>query len=156
MDYNIQPISSLGKLKTNLWSTGWEVEGATFLVTERRTRCIRGLELQGQVGISTTEKPAPRELSRFDVLMCEQSEVWKNKFVTKFEVLFERQGFPKKNNVSWKFKYPLCPIQEKGRRTPIDIQDKVETEKIKLLTDGHITKLDKGTSDCFIAPIVKQ
>ena len=31
----------------------------------------------------------------------------------------------------------------------------METEIRKLLTQGHITKLDKCTSDCFIAPIVK-
>ena len=30
----------------------------------------------------------------------------------------------------------------------------VETEIKKLLTEGHITKLDKCTSGCFIAPIV--
>ena len=55
-------------------------------MTERKTRCKIGLDLQGKVGIATTQKPAPRELSRFDVLMCEQSEVWKNKFVDKFAI----------------------------------------------------------------------
>ena len=39
-------------------------------------------------------------------------------------------------------------------RSPIHIQDKVEKEIEKLLTEGHINKLDKCTSDCFIAPIV--
>ena len=48
----------------------------------------------------------------------------------------------------------MCPIHEKGRRIPIHIQDKVEKEIKKLLTEGHITNLDKCTSDCFIAPIV--
>ena len=42
----------------------------------------------------------------------------------------------------------------KGRRIPIYVQDKVEKEIGKLLTEGHITKLDRCTSDCFIAPIV--
>ena len=154
VDYNKQPISILGALKTNLRSAGWEVKGATFLVSERKTRCIMGLDLQGQVGIVTTQKPAPKELTRFDVLMCEHSEGWKGKFFTQFKNLFERQGISKNHIVSSKFKYPLCPIQEKGRRIPIHIQDKVEKEIEKLLTDGHITKLDKCTSDCFIAPIV--
>ena len=100
-----------------------------------------GLDLQGQVGKVTTQKPAPKELTRFDVLMCKQSEGWKEKI-------------SKNHIVSSKFKYPLCPIQEKGRRIPIQLQDKVEKEIEKLLTEGHITKLDKWTSDCFIAPIV--
>ena len=30
----------------------------------------------------------------------------------------------------------------------------MEKEIVKLLTEGHIKKLDKCTSDCFIAPIV--
>ena len=44
------------------------------------------------------------------------------------------------------FKYPLCPIQEKGRKI---IQERVQAE-----SEGHISKLEKCTSDCFIAPIV--
>ena len=115
-----------------------------------------GLDLQGGVGIVTTQKPAPREMSRLDVLKCDQSEGWKHKFFNKFSNLFERQGISKNHFVSSKFKYPQCPIQEKGRRIPIHIQDKVEKEIEKLLTEGHITKLDKFTSDCFIAPIVKK
>ena len=42
VDYNKQPICVLGALKTNLRSAGWEVKRATFLVTERKTRCIMG------------------------------------------------------------------------------------------------------------------
>ena len=125
-----------GAFKTILRSADWEVKGATFLVTERKNRCITGLELQGKVGISTTQKPAPRELSRFDVLMCEQSEGWKNKLLMKFNDLIERQEISKKHIVSSKFKYTLCPIQEKRRRKPIHIQDKVEKEIKKVIERG--------------------
>ena len=118
VDYNKQLICVLGALKTGLRSTGWEVKGATFLMTERKTRCIMGWDLQGQVGITTTQKPAPRELSRFHVLMCEQSEGWKNKFFDKLRDLFDRQGISKNHILSSKFKYSLRPIQEKGRRIP--------------------------------------
>ena len=47
VDYNKEPIRVLGVLKTNIPSAGREVKGATFLVTERKTRCIMGLDLQG-------------------------------------------------------------------------------------------------------------
>ena len=75
VDYNKQSICTLGALKTKLRSAGWEVKGATFLVTERRVWTFedKGFGLQGQVGISTTQISAPRELSRFEVLECEQS-----------------------------------------------------------------------------------
>ena len=56
--------------------------------------------------------------------------------------------------VNTTFNYPLCPIQEKGRRIPIHVQEKIEEKNDKLLREGHIQRLDKGTSDCFIAPIV--
>ena len=154
VDYNKRPILILGALRANLRSAGWEVLGAMLLVTERRMRCILGLDLQSKLGIQTTQKSAPTRRSRFDVLLCEQLENWKNLFYSKFKDLFDRQGESKNHTVSTKFKYPLCPIQEKGRRIPIHIQDKVQTELEKLLKEGHIEKLDKCTSDCFIAPIV--
>ena len=73
VEYNKQLNCVLGLLKTNLRSAGWDVKDATFLMEERKTRCIMGLDLQGQVEISTTQKPALKELSRVDVLICEQS-----------------------------------------------------------------------------------
>ena len=49
----------------------------------------------------------------------------------------------------------FVPYKKKGRRIPIHIQEKVYEEMKKLLKEGHIKGLDKCTSDCFIAPIVK-
>ena len=76
------------------------------------------------------------------------------KFYDDFKPLFDRKGRSVHHVVSTTFKYPLCPIQEKGRRMPIHVQGKVEKEIEKLLLEGHVQKLDKCTSDCFIAPIV--
>ena len=112
------------------------------------------MNLQSKVGIHTTQKLAPKDKTRFDVLLCEQSEGWKNKFYSKFKDLFDRQGCSKNQVVSTKFKYPLCPLQEKGRRIPIHIQEKVYEEMEKLLKEGQLKCLDKCTSDCFTAPIV--
>ena len=106
------------------------------------------------MGITTTQRPAPKKKSRFDIMLCEQSEAWKEKFYGDFKNLFDRKGQSIHHVVSTTFKYPLCPIQEKGRRIPIHVQDKVEKEIEKLLLEGHIQRLDKCTSDCFIGPIV--
>ena len=67
-------------------------------------------------GIWTTKKPASKEMSRFDVLMLEQSENWKNKFISKLKNLYERQRISKNHIVSSKLKDPLCSIQEKGKK----------------------------------------
>ena len=154
VDYNKKPIAILGAVKANIRSAGWEVPKATFLITERRTRCILGLDLQNKIGITTTQRPAPTKKSRFDIMLCEQSDQWKEKFYKDFKSLFDRKGRSVNHVVNTTFKYPLCPIQEKGRRIPIHVQGKVEKEIEKLLLEGHIQKLDKCTSDCFIAPIV--
>ena len=45
VDYNKQPNNFLGAITTIIRSAGWEVVGASFLITERRTRCILGLDL---------------------------------------------------------------------------------------------------------------
>ena len=76
VDYNKQPINILGAITTTIRSAGWEVVGALFLITERRTRCILGLDSQSKVGIHTTQKLAPKDKTRIDVLLCEQSEGW--------------------------------------------------------------------------------
>ena len=62
VDYNKKPIVKLGALKANIPSAGWEIPNATFLITERRTRCIEGLDLQNEIGISTTQKLAPKKV----------------------------------------------------------------------------------------------
>ena len=86
---------------------------ATFLVTERRARCILGLDLQGKLRIQTIKKSAPSRKSRFDVLMFEQPEGRKKQFYKKFPSLFDTKGESKNHVVNTKFKSPLCPIQEK-------------------------------------------
>ena len=86
--------------------------------------------------------------------VTEISTFKKINFTKKFPSRFDRKGESKNHVVNTKFKFPLCPIQENGRRIPIHIQERVQAELSKLLSEGHITKLDKRTSDCFIAPIV--
>ena len=44
--------------------------------------------------------------------------------------------------------------QQKGRRVPIQLQNQVDAEIIKLLKEGHIEKVEKIRDDVFIQPIV--
>ena len=48
----------------------------------------------------------------------------------------------------------MVPRQVKGRKVPIHLQDRVTAEIKKLTKDKHIEKIEKCTSDHFIAPIV--
>ena len=56
--------------------------------------------------------------------------------------------------VATNFYSPLIPFQEKGRRVPVHILNRVEKEIDKLMASNHIEKLEKCTNDFFIAPIV--
>ena len=154
VDRNNYPILILGAIQANIRLACWEVKNGYLLITELRARYILGLDLRGKTGIHTSQRPVPTKRSRFDVLLCEQSEGFKQHFEQSFLSIFDHQRESKNHVVNTKFKYPLCPIEEKGRRILIHIQDKVQAELRKMKSEGQIMKLDKCTSECFIAPIV--
>ena len=52
------------------------------------------------------------------------------------------------------FSQDFIPIQQKGRRIPIHLQERVEGELNKLKDQNHIIKLDKSSNQQFISPIV--
>ena len=83
VDYNKHPIQILGAVCADIRSAGWEVKDAYFLVTERRARCMLRLDLQGKLGIHTSQKSAPVNRSSFDVLLCEKLEGMKQQFYKK-------------------------------------------------------------------------
>ena len=96
VDYNKQPINILGAITTNIRSAGWEVVGASFLITERRTRCFLGLDLQSKVGIHTTQKLAPKErtvnLRIFLIVKGVQKTMWSAQSSNTRSVLYKKRG----------------------------------------------------------------
>ena len=48
----------------------------------------------------------------------------------------------------------LIPIQQKGKRVPITLQEKVDKEIEKFLEQGHIQKLQECSDKYFVSPIV--
>ena len=68
-----------------------------------------------------------------------------------FAQLFVRTRKAKKNHImKTQFLPDITPIQEKGRRFPIHLQERVKNELNILIDQKHNIKLDK-----FISPIVK-
>ena len=45
----------------------------------------------------------------------------------------------------------LTPVQQRGRRVPISLQEKVHTEINKLLKQGHIEKLTECSDKYFVS-----
>ena len=52
------------------------------------------------------------------------------------------------------FSQDFIPIQQKGRRIPVHLQERVEVEIYKLMDQNHIIKLDKSLDQQFLRPIV--
>ena len=154
VDYNKKPIRLLGSVSLPISSSGWKVEEACFLVSENRTRNLLGLDLQDQLGVVTTQLRAEcvQQLEVKD--QDPTSDYWSSFFAKKYAHVFSRLGRSKNHKVFTNFKYPLVPRQVKGRKVPIHIQDRVANEIKQLVKQGHIEKLDKSTTDYFIAPIV--
>ena len=132
---------------------------ARFLAVEKK-RCLLGMDLQGKVGIVIKQIPYDEAHPSIPVNSVEEgtddwiSNNWRTYFLDKYKEVFTRQGRSKNHVVHTNFHSPLIPIQEKGRRIPIHILERVENEISKLIKDKQIMKLDNCTSDCFIAPIV--
>ena len=158
VDYNHKPIKLFSILETDIYSNGWKLEGAKLLSSENRTRCLLGLDIQPELGIVTTQLKPPKvsvnTTSEDQEDESAESIFWKNKFFKKYNDVFQRLGRSKIHKFFTLFKSPLIPIQEKRRRVPIHMQAKVGAEIKKLIKEGHIVKLDKCTSDQFVAPVV--
>ena len=57
--------------------------------------------------------------------------------------LFHRVGRIRNYKVQAEFFKSLIPLQQKGRRVPITLQEKVDKEIDKLLAQGHTQKLEE-------------
>ena len=79
---------------------------------------------------------------------------WQTYFSKQLNNLFHRVGKIKNYKVLEEFFETLTPIQQKGRRVPITLQEKVDKEISKLLQQGHIEKLEECSDKYFLSSIV--
>ena len=136
------------------FSSGGRVANAQFLISENRTRILLGLDLQEKLGIVTTQLKA-KTIQSVDFSSSDPiSEYWCSFFAKKYAHVSSPLGRSKSHKVYTNFKFPLVPRQIKGRKVPIHIQDRVASEIKLLVEQGHFEKLEKCTTDFFIAPIV--
>ena len=146
-----KPIRLLGSVWIPISSNGWKVEDAHFLISENRTRNILGLDLHEQLGVVTTQLSAEPFHLLEDITQDPISEHWGSFFAHKNAHVFSRLGKSKHHKVYTHFKFPLVPRQVKGRKVPIHIKNRVANKIRLLMEQGDIEKLDKCTTDFFIA-----
>ena len=71
-----------------------------------------------------------------------------------FPELVSRIGRSKNHVAKSKFHKDFQPRHQKGRRIPINLQEKINTELKKWLDEKHIVKLSSCPDENFISPIV--
>ena len=150
VDYNKKPNKLFGSLEIPIMSKGWKIDKACFLVSKKRTR-----NLLEKLGNETVQRrPAEVSLAEEVQELDPTSQFWRDHFVKRYHNGFSRLGRSKNHKVFTNFKDPLVPRQVKGLKVPIHLQDRVMAEIKKLIKDKHFEKLEKCTTDHFIAPIV--
>ena len=55
VDYNRRTIKLFGTVIAEVSSLGWQINSAKLLVSENRTGCLLGLDLQSALGVQTTQ-----------------------------------------------------------------------------------------------------
>ena len=72
----------------------------------------------------------------------------------KYPYVCSRIGKSKNHIANSILKENHTPIQQKGRRVPLHLLEKVEFELHKLIQNKQITRLDKCPDDLFVSPVV--
>ena len=137
-------------------SNGWKIEDAKSIVSENRTRNLLSLDLHEKMGVVTTQLKDETIHLLEDTTHDPTSDYWKSYYAKRYAHVFNHLGRSKNHKVYTHFKAPLIPSQVKGQKVLIHIQDRVAGEIKNLEKDGHIEKLDKCTTDHFIAPVDNQ
>ena len=121
VDYNKNCIKIFGSLTIPVSSGGWKNDNAIFLVSEKKTRCLLGLDLQSSLGMDTVQRNSPQVKTLQNVVENSTSDLIKSHFVKKFPLLFTRLGRSKSHQFHTTFMKPLIPRQIKERKLPIHI-----------------------------------
>ena len=106
-----------------------------------------GLELvQRKRVMGVTVEGSSQEEEEYDELQTNFCKLYPN--------LFTRLGKIRNAKVRSELFENMKPIQQKGRRVPISLQDKEDKEIHRLINEGHIVKLQDCSDKYFVSPIV--
>ena len=148
-DYGKNPLRFLGKMQVTLYSS--VIGGCRPSIIGRDLMPALGLMLvkapsmQGVHSIKSHGSTAETDDDLND---------WQKHFSKQFHHLFRRVGRIRNYKVQAEFFRNLVPIQQKGRRVSITLQEKVDKEIETLLEQGHIQKLEECSDKYFVSPIV--
>ena len=115
----------------------WKVQTAPFIIVDDQKANKIGRNLLPRIGIRLIQdKPTRKVLTvqRSD----ESNHEIKQWVKDNFQQLCVRIGKSKYHEMKTQFNKDFEPIQQKGRRIPIHLQERVEAELNKLIDQKHI------------------
>ena len=138
----------IGAMAVTLQSNGWAINARIKVIGGNRQSII-GRDLMHQLGLQLVQQSPPGDqIMSIDEVDPEPAvpegelDSWQTYFSKQFSNLFNRVGKIRNYKAQAEFFEDLIPVQQKGRRVPISLQEKVDTEIDKLLKQGHIEKTD--------------
>ena len=149
-NFSNEPIQVEGKIQAPDTSKGRACDTASFTVVADGLKSLIARDLFDQIGLAVTQSTFLKVNSINNIASPE----FKEQIAKSFPGLVSRVGRSKSHVAKSKFHKDFQPRHQKGRRIPISLQDKVNAEFRKLLTEKHITKLSSCPDNYFISPIV--
>ena len=108
-------------------------------------------DLFDQLSLAVTQSSSHKD-NHINIISS-SSEI-KEQIAKTFPSLVSRTAISKNHVAKSNFHKDFQPRNQKGRRIPINLQDKVKIELKNLLDDKHITKFSSCPDKFFISPIV--
>ena len=158
-DNGNNPLQMIGTMAVTLESNGWKINARIKIIGGKRPSII-GRDLMPQLGLQMVQQSPGDQIMSIDEVEKETSvqegelDSWQTYFINQFSNLFNRVGKIKNYKVQAEFFENLTPVQQKGRKVPISLQEKVDAEIDKLLKQGHIEKLTECSDKYFVSTIV--
>ena len=158
-DFNGHRFRRSGFIEVPVRCGDWTTPKAKFYILDdgHSTCRLLGANIMPHIGLALVQTPVNThptpptvvqpigESSNFSFTEAAKSE---------FPHLFTRTGSFNNHVVRTKFQSPFIAKQQKGRRVPLALQQRVADELNRLIREGHVERLQGCTDDQFISPIV--
>ena len=116
------------------------MKAAPFIIVDNQKANFIGRNILPQIGTRLIQEQPNREIKQ-----CVKDN---------YPQLCIRVEKSKNHVMRTKFNKKIIPVQQKGRRVQVHLQERVEKELNKLMDQKHLKKLDKRSDRQFVSPIV--
>ena len=153
--FNNNNIKIEGTLQLTLKLGSWTAKDCQILVVHHKTNNLMGRDILQKLGITLQQRPMRSPGNYINPISHIETEKNIIKWILrKYPYLCSRIGKSKNHIANSILKENHTPLQQKGRRVPLHLLEKVEIELDKLIQNKQITRLDKCPDDLFVSPVV--